>query len=296
VSKTDTNCILGDYAMRFTACSLVLLAFLLTPTMSARGVPSGGKGKDDPLIAAMKFVKVPKGTFWMGGSSTKAPTRQVEIKEDFELAAYTVTQEQWQALMGNNPSWFSRDGAGKDKVTDVGDARLKRFPVEQVSWDDAQDFVKKLNAHEKSKGWLYPLPSEAEWEYACRNAATTEEDCSFDFYFDKPTNDLSSKQANFNGNTPAGNAEKGPNLARPTMVGSYPPNKLGLYDMHGNVWQWCSDPVASAKGSFRVRRGGSWPRGGPDCTAAARNLGAQSGGDSYRVVGFRLARVPSDSK
>jgi formylglycine-generating enzyme required for sulfatase activity len=272
-------------------CSFVV-AFMLIPTLPFLAVQGGGKQKEDPLIAAMKFVKVPKGTFWMGGGSTNPPTKQVDIKEDFELAAYTVTQEQWQALMGNNPSWFSRDGAGKDKVKDVADADLKRFPVEQVSWDDVQEFLKKLNAREQGKGWLYRLPSEAEWEYACRNAATTKEDCSFDFYFDKPTNDLSSKQANFNGDTPAGNAEKGPNLGRPTKVGSYPPNKLGLYDMHGNVWQWCADRV-NAKERWRLRRGGSWPRGGPDCTAAARNTGAQSGGEFYRVVGFRLARVPS---
>jgi formylglycine-generating enzyme required for sulfatase activity len=281
--------------MRYGAISLLLLAFMLTPAMPALRVPQGGKGKEDPLIAAMKFVKVPKGTFWMGGSSTNPPIRQVEIKEDFELAAYTVTQEQWKELMGNNPSWFSRDGDGKDKVKDVTDADLKRFPVEQVSWDDVQDFLKKLNEREKGKGWLYRLPSEAEWEYACRNAATTKDECSFDFYFDKPTNDVSSKQANFNGDIPAGKAEKGPNLARPTMVGSYQPNKLGLYDMHGNVWQWCSDPV-NANNRWRLRRGGSWPRGGPDCTAAARNTGAQAGGSFYRVVGFRVARIPSDSQ
>jgi formylglycine-generating enzyme required for sulfatase activity len=263
----------------------------------APAVPEGGKDKEDPLIVAMKFMKVPKGIFWMGGgSSAKPPAKQVEIKEDFELAAYTVTQEQWLALMGNNPSWFSRTGTGKQRVGDVADADLKRFPVEQVSWDDVQEFVKKLNEREKGKGWLYRLPTEAEWEYACRNALTTKEDCSFDFYFEKPTNDLSSKQANFNGDFPAGQAAKGPNLGRPTMVGSYPPNKLGLYDMHGNVWQWCSDKVNAKTGPLRLRRGGSWPRGGPDCAAASRNLGAQAGGDAYRVVGFRLARVASDDK
>ena len=88
---------------------------------------------------------------------------------------------------------------------------------------------------------MYRLPSEAEWEYACRGGATSEEECSYHFYFAKPTNDLSSKEANFNGNFPFGKADKGPYLGRTTKVGSYAPNKVGLYDMHGNVWQWCED-------------------------------------------------------
>ena len=214
----------------------------------------------------MKFVPLPKATFYMGWNGREGSAKKTEIKEDFEIAIHTVTQGQWQEVMGKNPSWFSRDGEGKDKVKDIKDEDLKHFPVEKVSWDDAQEFIKKLNEKEKGKGYEYRLPSEAEWEYACRGGATSEEECSYHFYFAKPTNDLSSKQANFNGNFPFGKADKGPYLGRTTKVGSYAPNKVGLYDMHGNVWQWCEDVydpklfgfAAGRKHSFLVNRGGGW--------------------------------------
>jgi formylglycine-generating enzyme required for sulfatase activity len=161
--------------------------------------------------------------------------------------------------------------------------------VAAVSWEEAQEFIKKLNEKEKGRGYLYRLPSEAEWEYACRGGATSEEECSYHFYFDKPTNDLSSKQANFHGEDPFGKGEKGPYLDRPTKVGSYAPNKLGLYDMHGNVFQWCED-LYDPKGSFRVIRGAGWDLIGRSCRTADRGGGAPSGQNFN--LGFRLARVP----
>jgi formylglycine-generating enzyme required for sulfatase activity len=271
---------------------LVVVAFVLVPALPLLGIQGVGKDKEDSLIAAMKFVKVPKGTFWMGWDSLNKQSKQVEIKEDFELAAFTVTQEQWEAVMGNNPSRFSRLGGGKGDVKDIADADLKRFPVESVSWNDAQEFLKKLNERHKGKGWLYRLPSEAEWEYACRGAATSKEECSFDFYFDKPTNDLSSKEANFLGDFPAGKAEKGPHLRRPTKVGSYAPNKLGLYDMHGNVWQWCDDLYDGGPG--RVFRGGCWYSFGRYCCAAHRRKTGPA--NHLMSLGLRLARVPTGAK
>jgi formylglycine-generating enzyme required for sulfatase activity len=239
------------------------------------------------------FVRVPKGTFWMGWDSEKKESKEVTIATDFELGACTVTQEQWQALMLDNPSSFSRDGKSKDKVAKVSDADLRRFPVESVSWDDVQVFLTKLNAREKGKGWLYRLPKEVEWEYACRNAATTKAECSFDFYFDRGTNDLSSHQANFKGDSPAGNAAKGPYLKLPTKVGSYAPNKLGLYDMHGNLCQWCEDRWDGPPPS-RVLRGAGWNGIGWYSRVANRRGLAPS--ERRGNVGFRLARVPSGSK
>jgi len=261
----------------------------LTGALAAVGAPAPQRGiaKDGPF--GMKFVSLPKGTFYMGWDGKKGSAKKTEIKEDFEIAIHTVTQGQWQEVMGKNPSYFSRDGEGKDKVKDIKDEELKLVPVESVSWEDAQEFIKKLNEKEKGRGYVYRLPTEAEWEYACRGGATSEEDCSYHFYFEKPTNDLSSTQANFNGDFPFGKAAKGPYLGRTTKVGSYAPNKLGLYDMHGNVWQWCED-LLDQKGSARVFRGGSGRGGGQNCRAADRSGRAPSGRNSD--LGFRLARVP----
>jgi formylglycine-generating enzyme required for sulfatase activity len=213
---------------------------------------------------------------------------KTEIKEDFEIAVHAVTQGQWQAVMGENPSLFSRFGGRRNEVKDISDEELKLFPVESVSWEDAQEFIKKLNEKERSSGYQYRLPTEAEWEYACRGGATSKEECSYFFYFDKPTNDLSSEQANFDGSRPAGKALKGKSLGRPTRVGAYPPNKLGLCDMHGNVWQWCADQWEG--GSVRVNRGGSWIFDAECCRAAFRGRYAPSTRSSDH--GFRLARVP----
>jgi eukaryotic-like serine/threonine-protein kinase len=269
----------------FASC----LAVTLSGALAAVGAPEPKpvKPKDGPL--GMKFVPLAKGTFYMGWNGQEGSASKTEIKEDFEVAIHTVTQGQWQEVMGKNPSWFSRDGGGKDKVKDIKDEDLKQFPVESVSWEDAQEFIKKLNEKEKGRGYLYRLPSEMEWEYACRGGATSEEECSYHFYFDKPTNDLSSKQANVNGEHPFGKGEKGPYLGRPTKVGSYAPNKLGLYDMHGNVWQWCED-LWEPGASLRVLRGGSWFFDAGYCSAATRIRLTPD----YRRgnFGLRLARVP----
>ncbi len=237
----------------------------------------------------MTFVHMQKGTFYMGWNGEKGSAKKTEIKEDFEIAIHDVTQGQWQAVMGENPSYFSRFGAGRNEVKDISDEELKLFPVEIVSWGDAQEFIKKLNEKERGRGYLYRLPTEAEWEYACRGGATSEEECSYHFYFDKPTNDLSSEQANFHGNYPFGKAPKGKNLERTTRVGAYPPNKLGLCDMHGNVLQWCND-LFDQKGSSRVFRGSCWYDIGSRCTASYRH-GIGPPARNYDV-GFRLVRVP----
>jgi formylglycine-generating enzyme required for sulfatase activity len=243
----------------------------------------------------MKFAFVPRGSFWMGGGGGQPGDRQVTIERDFRLGIFPVTQGQWRAVTGDNRSYFSHNGYGKDKVTNLSDAELQDFPVEQVSWYDVQEFLRKLNEREKNSGFVCRLPTEAEWEYACRGGALSSgdgmspEECSFDYYFAQPINSFSSLQANFDGNFPYGGADVGPYLKRTSKVGSYEPNRLGLYDLHGNVWEWCEDLFEG--GPDRVLRGGCWYHRGARCRAAVRYRSEPSRRISY--LGFRLAQVPT---
>jgi formylglycine-generating enzyme required for sulfatase activity len=167
---------------------------------------------------------------------------------------------------------------------------LKQFPADNISWDDSRGFIGKLNERERRNGYVYRLPMEAEWEYACRGGASAVEECSYHFYLARPTNTLSSHQANVDGNQPFGGAAKAPNLTRTTKVGSYPPNKVGLHDMNGNLWQWCQD-FFDEGASGRVIRGGCWSSEGAHCRAAFRGRGVPKDKQNYH--GFRLVRVPS---
>jgi formylglycine-generating enzyme required for sulfatase activity len=241
----------------------------------------------------MQLVLVPRGTFWMGDRRRQ---RQVEIPREFYLGSFPVTQGQWQAVMGRNPSWFSRSGGGDNMVEGIADADLSQFPVEGVAWCDVQEFLSRLNAREKDRGFLCRLPDEAEWEYSCRGGATSKEGCAFHFYFSQPTNNLSYEQANFGGGRRAGS------LKRTSKVGSYQPNRLGIYDMHGNVSELCEDPC-QARGSALWLRGGGWNYSADTCRASARALWLRGGGWNYSArfpntwgnpsVGFRLVAVPS---
>ena len=269
--------------------------------------PAAAVAQRDPGLM-MTFVRLPKGTFYIGWDGPKASVRKTEIKADFEIAVHDVTQGQWEAVMGVNPSFFSRFGGGRNEVRDVADEELKLFPVESVSWVDCQEFLKKLNERERGSGWVYRLPSEAEWEYACRGGAVSKEACSYLFYLDRPTNDLSPRQANFNGTYPLVNGVKGQYLERTTRVGAYPSNMLGLCDMHGNVSQWTAEPDGPFRGNrdedrqlavpvdgsdhgVRVFRGSRWFDSSLGCKAASGGQNAPSA--RVNCLGLRLARVPS---
>ena len=241
--------------------------------------PPSGPPKEftSPLVG--KFVLAKAGTFWMGD---RGQQREVQIPHDFYIGIYPVTQGQWKRLMGNNPSYYSRTGKGTEKVCGISDADLDLFPVECVSCGDGgefdvENFIKILNACEPVRHWVYRLPTEVEWEYSCRGGATSKEQCGFDYYLDQPTNDISSRQANFNNS-----------LGRTSKVGSYKANALGVFDMHGNVWEWMADWFEGT--SNPVFRGGSWYNDGQYCRASVRIWNEAT----YRdfSVGFRLARVP----
>ena len=176
----------------------------------------------------LEMAKIPAGSFMMGspegedGHEGDEKQHQVTITQTFWLGKYEVTQAQWEAVMGNNPSHFKN---GND------------YPVEMVSWEDAEEFCEKLNktpSIHRPAGYRFDLPTEAQWEYACRAGTTTA------FHFGAS---LNGKEANCDGRNQYGtDVKEGPYVQSTTTVGHYNrPNAWGLHDMHGNVWEWCRD-------------------------------------------------------
>jgi len=230
----------------------------------------------------MKFCWIPAGKATLGSPATEKGRRDNENVHEFNtkgfwLGKYAVTQEQWEAVMGNNPSFFSKQDRG------VQGLDTSRFPVENVSWDDCQDFLKKLNErvkipNELGKG-IFSLPHEDEWEYACRGGKGNKQP----FYFGS---ELNGTQANCNGEKPYGTTTKGIRLGRTTTVGSYEkiaPHPWGLCDMIGNVDQWCEDKLG-------VHRGSSWCDLASSCRTA--NRGSIAPGPFGSHIGFRVGVLP----
>jgi formylglycine-generating enzyme required for sulfatase activity len=258
----------------------------------------GDASTDRKNVFGMNFKYIPPGQFWMGAGSAEMedarllkrttflkaeiPQHTVNIRNGFWLSTTEVTQEQWESVMGNNPSKLSI---------------CPKCPVESVSWNDAKAFIRKLN--EKNDAFEYRLPSEAEWEYAARGGTAT----IFSF-----GNTLNASQANFEGERPYGEVVKSMGKGKPVTVGSYPPNKFGLFDMNGNVAEWCEDvytenfPGLPADGSAntigdprrRVLRGGSWGASGFGSRSASR--GTQDADYRYATNGFRVVARPKDGK
>lgn len=227
------------------------------------------------------FRWIQPGTFMMGSPETEQGRyddevlHEVTLSKGFWMAETTVTQALWQAVMGANPSHFNGDN----------------LPVEQVSWDDTQAFITKFNQVHPDLNVC--LPTEAQWEYACRAGTTT----PFNF-----GNELTLEQVNYCGNWDSWDFAKGAKQ-QTTDVASYPSNTWGLYDMHGNVWEWCqdvwqeklsaaliTDPEDVAGGDQidirRVVRGGSWNNFGRGCRSTFRGRNVPAGRSDD--VGFRL--------
>jgi formylglycine-generating enzyme required for sulfatase activity len=229
----------------------------------------------------MRFAWVPPGASWLGGGGNKPGTTPFTLKQGLWCGVYPVTQADWQQVMGSNPSQFKGN---------------PRYPVESVSWNDVQIYLEELNS--RAGGYSYRLPTEQEWEYICRGGPIPPDQSKYHFYFakskadltPKPTDNLSSREANFDGEYPAGFANEGPNLQQPTEVGIYLRNPLGIFDMHGNLWEWTD----SMEGSDRVLRGGCWKDYALSCTASDRLR--REPDEPYNYVGFRILAVPSGNE
>jgi formylglycine-generating enzyme required for sulfatase activity len=261
-----------------------------------------------PGDVKLELVSIPAGSFSMGspeseaGRSDNENQNKVTISKPFWFGKYEVTQGQWKALMGKNPSWFKKNG-------DNG-------PVDKVGRDDAKEFCEKLTERERAAGrlptgYVYTLPTEAQWEYACRAGTAT------------PFNTgsaITTKQANYDDRKNRKQIWKD-TLGATMPVGSFPPNAWGLYDMHGNVSEWCLDqgdmsryagasyteddrglvylpiidPLDTGRSDgriFDIHRGGSWNHSAVDCRSAARKRLYDFLHDDGRGTGFRVALAP----
>jgi uncharacterized protein (TIGR02996 family) len=253
----------------------------------------------------MRLALVPPGKFRMGSPQgerhrypDEGPRHEVEITRAFYLGVFPVTQAEYERVTGMNPSHFAAGGQGAEAVSGLD---TRDFPVDSVSWRDAVAFCEKLSAlpEEKLAGRKYRLPTEAEWEYACRAGVLADP-----FHFGASASGL---EVNFDGDHPPSGGEEGPFLGRTTAVGSYRPNAWGLYDLHGNVCEWCSDwfdedyysespkrnPQGPDAGTSRVLRGGCWNFYGWNCRTAYR--GNNAPGYRHYLIGFRVALTSSSA-
>jgi formylglycine-generating enzyme required for sulfatase activity len=260
-----------------------------------------GEERDDNALK-MKLCWCPAETFRMGspagevGHANHEGPVDVTLRRGFWMGKTEVTQSQWQKVMGTG----LRDQKRKGGIGEIG-GEGPDHPMYFVTYTEATEFCGKLTTSERAAGrlpagWDYRLPTEAQWEYACRAGTTTAT-----AFGDR----LGSDQANFAGDHPYNGASLGPNHRATVPVGSYPPNAWGVLDMHGNVWEWCRDwyadslaggldPEGPPSGAVRSNRGGAWGNLGAACRSASRAGNRPE--SRYDFLGFRVARVPSGDR
>jgi len=293
----NSRCLLFSMAIAFLCGCAQDIAY---PFPEGSGKPNdAGNLKEITNSVGMKLVLIPKGRFLMGsppdevGSHDSKRRHEVTISRDYYLGVHEVTQAQYKKVMGKNPSYFQGDQvAERHPQTNrvVKDVDSSNHPVESVSWDEAVEFCQRLSAlpEEKKAGRVYRLPTEAEWEYACRAGSQT-------VYGYGNNAESLGEYAWYDGNSGS----------KTHSVGQKKPNAWGLHDMHGNAWEWCSDwfgadyytqspkddPKGPLSGSFRVLRGGSWLNPAGFCRSAHRD----GRFPDYRNLnlGFRVSAGPS---
>jgi len=257
---TNHKCIPG---LTIVSLLLVLIASIMKETRTSAVAQDDAEQQQEAgnrLVLTIKGVEYPfrwcpAGRFVMGsptnerGRSENEAPRQVSLPQGFWMLETEVTQEMWESIMEINPSHFKSNG---------------KLPVEKVSWDDCQNYIEKLNGLGIAPmGYRFSLPTETQWEYACRAGTTTP------FHFG---NTLNGDAANCNGDHPYGTNTKGVYANKTTEAGSYPANAWGLFDMHGNVWEWCLNRyVDDSLSKDRVLRGGGWSNHPEYCRSAQRN-------------------------
>jgi len=296
----------------FTLCALSLTALISLAGCRTPSAPVTGKDEIDLLLNDENYVKINPGEFLMGSpakpgrpgaaaddlESRERPQHRALITKPFEMGKYEVTQEQWQAVIGANPSSF----------------KGPKMPVTNISWNDAQEFINRLQTHDGR--YTYRLPTEAEWEYACRAGSTG------NFSGEElkaPEKPKDRNKATKRSEPMATDDEYAKNLKamgwydanafnHPHPAGQLQPNAWGLYDMHGNVREWCQDwydsnyyktspaedPPGPPSGAMKVNRGGSWQTPASMCRSAARSYDLPSERNS--LIGFRLVRVKRERK
>jgi len=268
--------------MRRTAWAL-LVALMAVAALPVRLVqPPAAADRHQEPVTGMEFVRLPPGAFTMGsppgepGHQDDETSHRVRLNGERYIGRYEVTQAEWQQVMSDTPS-HRRD--------------CPRCPVERVSFRDVRAFLARFN--DPVRGWRYRLPTEAEWEYACRAGTTTP------FHTGES---LDAARANIDGRLPYAGSPPGHGRGRTLPVGSFPPNAWGVHDMHGNVWEWTADwygpysggpvtnPVGPASGEQRVIRGGSWHFDAGSARCALRYTHAPE--DEGFSLGFRLVAEP----